>query len=86
MALKSVEIERPHEPKHAGEFLVAALHATCEACGDGRVHRYTHGDGPGFFQCIRNAASSGIESGYRVKCPHGHGEGFSVGNISAKLP
>jgi hypothetical protein len=76
MTLCSVEVQRT-----AAGSEVKAIHATCDVCGDGRELQYVPGDGPGFFLAIKNTAESELESGYRVMCPAGHREGFSVAQI-----
>jgi hypothetical protein len=83
--VKDVEIDRPSDANTPGGFRVVAIRATCDTCGDEREHRYTNA-GPSAFQVICNTAESGLPSGYRVKCPSGHGQGFSVADISMKLP
>jgi hypothetical protein len=81
MALKKVEIDRvPRNDSPLSDASVKAIHATCDACGDGREHRYV-ADGANSFQAIQNSADSGLPSGYRVRCPAGHGEGFTVAEI-----
>lgn len=86
MALKSVEVTSTSRTPDLNDLEIKIIHATCDTCSDDVVHRFAGGDGIGTFQVIKNAADSGLESGYRVKCPNGHGAGFSVSEISCKLP
>jgi hypothetical protein len=85
MPLLSVQVQRTPVTAELNDLLITAIHATCGTCGDGCKYRYANGGGPGTFVAIRNTAESGLPSGYRVTCPEGYGEGFSVAEISLKL-